>query len=200
MHANLMIGIETCSEKQVKICYVIVLFISVVWSSEFWVWNSDNQLCVAALSLKMLLVEWHSNSTAVFACLGWQVGETWFHANIKVPYPFAARNSSFLLLIFLGTIKSKMSPGWNCLNVTWHIVSINFAEQSDLDWNVSARARGCHPVSRLASCLHPESWHPALAPDIWRASVLSVFAQLSTVRRLGSDLRWDKRRWFSSEQ
>ena len=56
MHAKLIIGIETCSEKQVKIWYVIVLFISVVWSSEFWVWNSDNQFCVAAHSLKMLLV------------------------------------------------------------------------------------------------------------------------------------------------
>ena len=29
LHANLMIGKETCSEKQVKICYVIVLYISV---------------------------------------------------------------------------------------------------------------------------------------------------------------------------
>ena len=57
LHANLMIGKETCSEKQVKICYVIVLYISVVWSPEFWVSNSDNQLCVAALSLKMLLVQ-----------------------------------------------------------------------------------------------------------------------------------------------
>ena len=36
--------------------YKILYELSVVWSPEFWVSNSDNQLCVAALSLKMLLV------------------------------------------------------------------------------------------------------------------------------------------------
>ena len=30
MHAFLMVGKDTCSEKQVKICYVIVLYICVV--------------------------------------------------------------------------------------------------------------------------------------------------------------------------
>ena len=57
----------------------------------------------------------YSDFLAVFAYVGWQVGENWFCAFRKVPYPFSASTSFSLLLILpdlFGSVSIRVGLEW----------------------------------------------------------------------------------------
>ena len=49
------------------------------------------------------------------------VGENGFNANVKVPYPFRARDSLSLLLIFLGQSQVSAKIGEICIKCSWQV-------------------------------------------------------------------------------